>query len=133
MSQIDEYPVLAAIAAFADGETRMLGVGELRVKESDRLAATAAGLALCGVKAEAGEDTLTVSGGGKVTGNAKAGTAVATHLDDRIAMAFAVLGLGSTEGVRVDDASPIATSFPDFVPLMNGLGAAVRLEDARSA
>ena len=132
-SMIDEYPVLAAIAAFADGETRMLGVGELRVKESDRLAATATGLALCGVKAEAGEDTLTVSGGGKVAGNAKAGTAVATNLDHRIAMAFAVLGLGSADGVRVDDAGPIATSFPDFVPLMNGLGAAVRLEDARSA
>jgi 3-phosphoshikimate 1-carboxyvinyltransferase len=132
-SMIDEYPVLAAIAAFADGKTTMLGVGELRVKESDRLAATAAGLAACGVKADADADTLTVTGGGKVKGNAGSGNAIATHLDHRIAMAFAVLGLGSQDGVRVDDAGPIATSFPDFVPLMNGLGAALRVEASGTA
>lgn len=132
-SMIDEYPVLAAIAAFAEGRTTMLGVGELRVKESDRLAATVTGLAACGVKADADEDTLTVTGGGLVTGNAEAGNAIATHLDHRIAMAFAVLGLGSQDGVRVDDAGPIATSFPDFVPLMNGLGAAFRVEASAKA
>lgn len=132
-SMIDEYPVLAAIAAFAEGRTTMLGVGELRVKESDRLAATATGLAACGVKADADEDTLTVTGGGLVTGNAEVGNAIATHLDHRIAMAFAVLGLGSQDGVRVDDAGPIATSFPDFVPLMNGLGAAFRVEASATA
>ena len=132
-SMIDEYPVLAAIAAFAKGETRMLGVGELRVKESDRLAATAAGLEACGVKVEADADTLTVFGGSVVTGNAKSGNAIATHLDHRIAMAFAVLGLASRDGVLVDDAAPIATSFPDFVPLMNGLGAALSVAAAGGA
>lgn len=132
-SMIDEYPVLAAIAAFAEGDTRMLDVGELRVKESDRLSATAAGLEACGVKVEADADTLTVFGGGVVTGNAKAGSAIATHLDHRIAMAFAVLGLASHDGVLVDDAAPIATSFPDFVPLMNSLGATLRLGIAEAA
>lgn len=129
-SMIDEYPMLAVIAAFARGATRMLGVGELRVKESDRLAAMAGGLEACGVKADVEEDILTVHGGAAVAGNAKAGNAIATNLDHRIAMAFAVLGLASRDGVRVDDAAPIATSFPDFVPLMNGLGAALRIEPA---
>ena len=111
----------------------MLGVGELRVKESDRLAATAAGLAACGVNVEADADTLTVFGGSVVTGNATSGNAIATHLDHRIAMAFAVLGLASRDGVLVDDAAPIATSFPDFVPLMNGLGAALSVAAAGGA
>ncbi len=132
-SMIDEYPVLAAIAATAKGETRMMGVGELRVKESDRLSATAAGLAQCGVRAEVGEDSLSVFGGNRIDGNLLSGDAVVTHLDHRIAMAFAVLGLVSRNGVLVDDAAPIATSFPDFVPLMNGLGGAlqVRASDGR--
>jgi 3-phosphoshikimate 1-carboxyvinyltransferase len=124
-SMIDEYPVLAVVAAFASGRTRMLGLRELRVKESDRLAAMATGLAACGVKAEAGEDSLSVDGGGIVAGNRLAGAAIATNLDHRIAMAFAVLGLGSRNGTFIDDASPIATSFPDFVLLMNRLGAAM--------
>jgi 3-phosphoshikimate 1-carboxyvinyltransferase len=129
-SMIDEYPVLAVVAATAEGETRMLGVGELRVKESDRLAATAAGLEACGVRVEAGDDALAVSGSALVSGNGKDGGAITTHFDHRIAMAFAILGLASRDGIRVDDATPIATSFPDFVPLMNGLGAALRLERA---
>ncbi len=128
-SMIDEYPVLAAIAATARGETRMLGVGELRVKESDRLSAMAAGLAQCGVSVDAGEDTLTVRGGNGVQGNGQDGSAVAVNLDHRIGMAFAVLGLAARNGVRIDDAGPIATSFPDFVPLMNGLGASLTAEE----
>lgn len=118
-SMIDEYPMLAALAAFADGETRMEGLAELKVKESDRLAATAAGLAACGVEARIEGDDLIVSG----TGGARGGGVVETHMDHRIAMAFLTLGLGSEEPVTVDDIGMIATSFPDFVPLMRGLGA----------
>jgi 3-phosphoshikimate 1-carboxyvinyltransferase len=121
-SMIDEYPVLAAVAAFADGETRMEGLRELRVKESDRLASTLAGLRACGVDAKAGEDWLAVRGGKPVPGGAK----VETHLDHRIAMAFLVLGLGSRKPVGVDDASVIATSFPEFADLMRGIGADIR-------
>ncbi|MBI4723784.1 MAG: 3-phosphoshikimate 1-carboxyvinyltransferase [Rhodomicrobium sp.] len=118
-SMIDEYPVLAALAAFAEGETVMDGLAELRVKESDRLAAMVAGLTACGVKAEAKGDTLTVTGSPKARG----GALIATHMDHRIAMAFLVLGLGAEEPVTVDDASMIATSFPEFHGLMQSLGA----------
>jgi 3-phosphoshikimate 1-carboxyvinyltransferase len=118
-SMIDEYPMLAALAAFAKGETRMNGLAELKVKESDRLAATAAGLAANGVAAEAVGDTLTVHGTGSVPG----GGAVATHLDHRIAMAFLVMGLASDQPVTVDDTAMIATSFPQFRSLMERLGA----------
>jgi 3-phosphoshikimate 1-carboxyvinyltransferase len=117
-SMIDEYPVLAALAAFAEGETRMEGLAELKVKESDRLAATAAGLDVCGVEARIEDDDLIVRGG-----RVKGGGSVETHMDHRIAMAFLTLGLGAEEPVTVDDVSMIATSFPDFVPLMRGLGA----------
>jgi 3-phosphoshikimate 1-carboxyvinyltransferase len=117
-SMIDEYPVLAAVAAFAVGETRMEGLAELKVKESDRLAATAAGLAANGVAAKVDGDTLIVSGG-KVAG----GGTVVTHMDHRIAMAFLTLGLASDRPVTVDDTSFIATSFPEFRGLMEGLGA----------
>jgi 3-phosphoshikimate 1-carboxyvinyltransferase len=120
-SMIDEYPALACLAAYADGETRMEGLAELRVKESDRLAATAAGLARNGVHAKVEEDALVVEGGKGVPG----GGVVATHLDHRIAMAFLTLGLGAERPVTVDDARPIATSFPEFASLMNGLGAAL--------
>jgi len=121
-SMIDEYPVLAAAAAAAEGTTRMTGLAELRVKESDRLAAMASGLVACGVEVEETEDSLTVHGcGGQVPG----GGAIATDLDHRIAMAFAVLGMVSRDPVRIDDARPIDTSFPGFVGLMNGLGAAI--------
>jgi 3-phosphoshikimate 1-carboxyvinyltransferase len=118
-SMIDEYPMLAVVAAFARGATRMDGLAELKVKESDRLAATAAGLAANGVKAEVVGDTLTVHGAGKVPG----GGLVATHLDHRIAMSFLVMGLASARPVTVDDTAMIATSFPEFRPLMEETGA----------
>jgi 3-phosphoshikimate 1-carboxyvinyltransferase len=120
-SMIDEYPVLACIAAFADGETAMAGLGELKVKESDRLAATAAGLHANGVSARVDGDTLIVTGapGGKVAG----GGTVVTHLDHRIAMAFLTMGLASRKPITVDDTTMIATSFPEFRSLMEKLGA----------
>ena len=118
-SMIDEYPVLAAIAAFADGVTRMEGLAELKVKESDRLAATATGLIANGVDARVEGDTLIVRGSATVKG----GGTVATHLDHRIAMAFLTLGLISDAPVTVDDARVIATSFPEFRGLMERLGA----------
>jgi len=118
-AMIDEYPVLACLAAYADGETRMNGLGELKVKESDRLAATAAGLLANGISAKVEGDTLVVGGGKGVRG----GGVVATHLDHRISMAFLTLGLGADRPVTVDDAAMIATSFPEFRPLMEGLGA----------
>ncbi len=118
-SMIDEYPVLACVAAFAQGETRMDGLAELKVKESDRLAATAAGLAANGVKARVEGETLIVTGTGKVAG----GGTVATHLDHRIAMAFLTMSLASERPVTVDDTTMIATSFPEFRGLMEQLGA----------
>ncbi len=118
-SMIDEYPVLAVVAACAKGITRLEGVGELRVKESDRLSATARGLQACGVKVEEGDDFLVIHG----DGNQPAGGAqIETSLDHRIAMAFLVLGMASAAPVTIDDGSPIETSFPGFVDLMNGLG-----------
>ena len=119
-SMIDEYPILAVAAAFASGTTRMNGLHELRVKESDRLAAVAEGLRLCGVTHHIMGDDLIVDGGaGKVAG----GGPVPTHLDHRIAMSFLVMGLASEGPVSVDDGAMIATSFPTFVPLMTRLGA----------
>jgi 3-phosphoshikimate 1-carboxyvinyltransferase len=118
-SMIDEYPVLAVAAAFATGETRMRGLQELRVKESDRLQAVADGLAANGVAHEIVGDDLIVSGNGA---RAAGGGLVATHMDHRIAMSFLVMGLASEKPVGVDDMSFIATSFPDFVPLMTRLG-----------
>lgn len=118
-SMIDEYPVLAAVASFADGATRMEGLAELKVKESDRLAATAAGLAANGVESKIEGDTLIVTGSKSVKG----GGTVATHLDHRIAMAFLTLGLASEKPVTVDDSRMIATSFPAFRGLMEQLGA----------
>jgi 3-phosphoshikimate 1-carboxyvinyltransferase len=118
-SMIDEYPILAVAASFADGVTIMRGLKELRVKESDRLAATAALLRGNGVKVEIEGDDLFVEGGGRVAG----GGVVTTHMDHRIAMAALVLGLASDRPVRIDDGSFIATSFPGFVELMNSLGA----------
>jgi 3-phosphoshikimate 1-carboxyvinyltransferase len=119
-SMIDEYPVLAVAAAFAAGPTRMHGLHELRVKESDRLAAVAAGLAAAGVPhAIEGDDLLVEGCRGRVPG----GGTVATHLDHRIAMAFLVMGLATVEPVSVDDGAMIRTSFPTFIPLMRELGA----------
>lgn len=118
-SMIDEYPILAIAAACAEGTTRMCGLGELRVKESDRLALVAEGLKACGVKVEIEGDDLIVYG----TGNAPpGGTTVTTAMDHRIAMSFLVLGSASLNPVRIDDGSFIATSFPGFVDMMNGLG-----------
>jgi 3-phosphoshikimate 1-carboxyvinyltransferase len=118
-SMIDEYPVLAVAAAFAQGTTRMRGLAELRVKESDRLAATAAGLIANGVEVLVEGDDLIVHGKGSVAG----GGSIATHMDHRIAMAFLVMGLASRKPVAVDDTAFIATSFPDFLGLMRRLGA----------
>ena len=120
-SMIDEYPILAVIAAFAEGETRMEGLAELKVKESDRLAATAAGLVANGVAARVEGDTLIVTGAGPR--GVKGGGRVITHMDHRIAMAFLVMGLASDAPVTIDDAAFIATSFKEFRPLMEGLGA----------
>jgi 3-phosphoshikimate 1-carboxyvinyltransferase len=118
-SMIDEYPALAVAASFAEGTTVMRGLKELRVKESDRLAAVADGLRANGVAVEIAGDDLIVHGKGKALG----GGMVATHMDHRIAMAFAVMGLASEKPVMLDDASFIATSFPGFVALMRSLGA----------
>ena len=120
-SMIDEYPVLAVAAASAEGTTRMHGLAELRVKESDRLAATAALLEVNGVRAEIEGDTLVVHGAGRPAG----GGLVATHMDHRIAMSALVLGLATREPVRIDDSGFIATSFPGFVELMQGIGASI--------
>ncbi|RWR12302.1 3-phosphoshikimate 1-carboxyvinyltransferase [Paenirhodobacter populi] len=120
-SMIDEYPVLAVVAAFATGTTVMRGVKELRVKESDRIDAMARGLEACGVRVEEDRDTLIVHGMGPE--GVPGGATCATHIDHRIAMSFLVLGLAAQQPVAVDDGSPIATSFPVFEDLMRGLGA----------
>jgi 3-phosphoshikimate 1-carboxyvinyltransferase len=119
---IDEYPVLAMAAACASGTTRLLGLAELRVKESDRLAMIAQGLAACGVAIEMGEDSLIIHGTGRPPAG---GVTVATAFDHRIAMSFLVLGLVSDAPIAVDDAAAIATSFPTFETLMAGLGARI--------
>jgi 3-phosphoshikimate 1-carboxyvinyltransferase len=121
-SMIDEYPVLAMAAACAGGTTVMEGLGELRVKESDRLAAIAQGLRACGVSVEDGPESLTVQGG---KGRPRGGAAIATNLDHRIAMAFLILGMAAEQAVEIDDGAPIETSFPGFADLMNGLGAQI--------
>jgi 3-phosphoshikimate 1-carboxyvinyltransferase len=122
-SMIDEYPVLAVAAAFAHGTTVMRGLKELRVKESDRLAATADMLRANGVAVEIAGDDLIVHGTGGSSGGVPGGGTVATHMDHRIAMAALVMGMGATRPVTVDDAAFIATSFPGFADLMRGLGA----------
>ena len=121
-SMIDEYPILAVAAAHAEGTTIMRGLDELRVKESDRLTATANGLAACGARVEVDGDDLTVHG----AGNGMAGGAtIPVDLDHRIAMAFLVAGMASADAVAIDDEAAIATSFPGFKELMNGAGAAI--------
>jgi len=119
-SMIDEFPILAMAAACANGTTRMTNLAELRVKESDRLLMVARGLEACGVKLEMGEDSLTIHGTGKPP---KGGAVIETALDHRIAMSFLVLGTTTDEPIEIDDAAPIKTSFPDFVKLMQYLGA----------
>ncbi|NBZ88444.1 3-phosphoshikimate 1-carboxyvinyltransferase [Rhodobacteraceae bacterium CYK-10] len=120
-SMIDEYPILSVVASFATGKTVMRGVKELRVKESDRIDAMARGLEACGVTIEEDEDTLIVHGMGP--GGMPGGATAKTHIDHRIAMSFLVAGMASQQPISVDDASPIATSFPIFESLMTGLGA----------
>jgi 3-phosphoshikimate 1-carboxyvinyltransferase len=127
-SMIDEYPILSVAAAAAEGVTRMQGLAELRVKESDRLAAIADGLTRCGVRVEIEQDDLIVHGaGGKIPGDAT----VRALMDHRIAMSFLVLGMAADAPVAVDDASHIATSFPGFVELMTGIGANISQSNGR--
>ncbi len=122
-SMIDEYPVLSVVAAFAEGRTEMRGVKELRVKESDRIDAMAKGLRANGIEVEEGPDWWIVTGRGH--GKVPGGAVCASQLDHRIAMSFLILGMASQSPVQVDDAGPIATSFPIFEPLMQGLGAQI--------
>jgi 3-phosphoshikimate 1-carboxyvinyltransferase len=117
-TMIDEYLVLGVAASFAAGTTRMRGLNELRVKESDRLAATADMLRVNGVEVAIEGDDLVVHGRGRVPG----GGLVATHMDHRIAMSALVMGLASEKPVRVDDTAFIATSFPGFVEMMRRMG-----------
>ncbi len=121
-TMIDEYPILAVAAAFADGTSVLRGAAELRVKESDRIAAMARGLAALGVRVEELPDGMVVHGG---AGRAPAaeGVLIETELDHRIAMSFLVYGMAADGPVRIDDGAMIETSFPGFAELMNGLGA----------
>lgn len=124
-SMIDEYPILAVAAAYAVGPTVMRGLGELRVKESDRIALMAAGLAACGVQVEEEAEGLIVMGTRGANHAVAGGATATTHGDHRIAMSFLVLGLASRAPVRVDEADMIATSFPGFAALMRNLGAQI--------
>jgi 3-phosphoshikimate 1-carboxyvinyltransferase len=124
-SMIDEYPILGVAAAFAEGPTVMRGIGEMRVKESDRIALMAQGLAACGVGVEEGADSLTVVGSARANHGVRGGARVTTHGDHRIAMSHLILGLASDEPVAVDEPGMIATSFPGFLALMRSLGAEI--------
>ena len=126
-SMIDEYPILSVVAANAEGPTAMRGVKELRVKESDRIDAMATGLRACGVEVEEGEDWWIVHGRGP--GGVPGGARVEARLDHRIAMSCLICGMAARRPITVDDAAPIATSFPVFEPLMRGLGAQFRAEN----
>jgi 3-phosphoshikimate 1-carboxyvinyltransferase len=125
-SMIDEYPILAVVAAFATGTTRMHGLAELRVKESDRLAVIERGLTACGVTCAIEQDSLIVEGNGK---RPKGGGTVSAELDHRIAMSFLVLGLAAENPVQIDHGETIVTSFPGFAELMNRLGASISEAD----
>ena len=121
-SMVDEFPILFVAASFANGTTTMTGLEELRVKESDRLLMMYNGLKACGVNAEMTEDSMTIHGNGQPP---KGGAMIETALDHRIAMSFLILGMGCENPVTIDDAEPIKTSFPNFIDLMNGLGAQI--------
>jgi len=125
-SMIDEYPILSVAASFAEGTTRMEGLEELRVKESDRLAAVEAGLQANGVATSSGRDWLEVQGGG-----APGGGRVVTHMDHRIAMSFLVMGLASRIMTKIDDSAFIATSFPGFTDLINGMGGRISADEQK--
>ncbi len=122
-SMIDEYPILAVAAAFAEGQTVMRGIGEMRVKESDRIALTANGLKACGVQVDEEPEGMIVTGTGQAP---RGGGTVTTHGDHRIAMSHLVLGFAAQTGVAVDEPGMIATSFPGFADLMRGLGADIQ-------
>ena len=122
-SMIDEYPILAVAAAYAEGATAMRGIGELRVKESDRIAMMAAGLAACGVGVEEEPEAMIVAGTARANHRVAGGGLAHTHGDHRIAMSCLILGLGAEKPVSVDEPGMIATSFPGFGALMAGLGA----------
>ncbi len=124
-SMIDEYPILAVAAAFAEGETQMRGLAELIVKESDRLALTVQGLSACGVMVEQEADAMKVRGAARGNHRVRGGACIATHGDHRIAMAHLMLGLAAEQAVSVDEPGMIATSFPGFSELMRGLGAEI--------
>ncbi len=126
-SMIDEYPILSVVASFAEGQTIMRGVKELRVKESDRIDAMAKGLRANGVTVDEGEDWWTITGMGP--GGVPGGARAEARLDHRIAMSFLCLGMAAQNAVTVDDATPIATSFPIFQSLMESLGASFRSEN----
>ena len=127
-AMIDEYPILAVAAAFAEGSTVMRGIGEMRVKESDRIALTAAGLKACGVSVEEEPEGMTVIGTARANHPVRGGGLVHTHGDHRIAMSHLILGMAAQEPVEIDEPGMIATSFPGFAEMMRGLGGT--LEDA---
>jgi 3-phosphoshikimate 1-carboxyvinyltransferase len=122
-SMIDEYPILAVAAATAIGQTRMQGLAELRVKESNRLAAIADGLTACGVKLELNGDDLIIHG---APNSIPGGASIESRMDHRIAMSFLVLGMNSKKPIKIDDARHIGTSFPNFTGIMNKLGAQIK-------
>lgn len=125
-SMIDEYPIVAMAAAFATGTTRLCGLDELRVKESDRFGGIVNGLAACGVDVRADGDDIVIEGCG---GPPPGGALIPVNLDHRIAMSYLVLSLGAEKPVRIDDGAAIGTSFPGFIELMNGIGAEIRPAD----
>jgi len=124
-AMIDEYPILAVAAAFAEGSTVMRGIGEMRVKESDRIALTAAGLKACGVTVEEEPEGMTVIGTARANHPVRGGGKVITHGDHRIAMSHLILGMAAQEPVEIDEPGMIATSFPGFAELMRGLGGSI--------
>jgi len=132
-AMIDEYPILSIAAAFAEGPTVMRGIGEMRVKESDRIALTAAGLAACGVGVEEEPEGLIVSGTSRANHAVAGGARVTTHGDHRIAMSHLVLGLAAEAPVSVDEPGMIATSFPGFTQMMAGLGAQIETTELDAA
>ena len=124
-SMIDEFPILSIAASLAEGTTTMTGLEELRVRESDRLLMMYNGLKACGVDVEMTEDSMTIHGNGQPPVGITQGAEIETALDHRIAMSFLILGTVTNNPITIDDGAPIKTSFPNFIELMNGLGAQI--------